>query len=61
MPILVITVKRGGILIGAFNDDDTMVGFVYSLPGIKKPAADAVVAHAGRALTSTAIAASATS
>jgi predicted GNAT superfamily acetyltransferase len=35
VPILVVTVKRGGILIGAF-EDDRMVGFVYSLPGIKQ-------------------------
>lgn len=34
LPILAVTVKRGGILIGAF-DDGRMVGFVYSLPGIK--------------------------
>ena len=34
IPIFVITVKRGGILIGAF-DDDRLVGFVYSLAGIK--------------------------
>src|SRR5258706_5035264 len=34
VPILTVTVKRGGILIGAF-DDDRMIGFVYSLPGIK--------------------------
>jgi predicted GNAT superfamily acetyltransferase len=34
LPILVVTVKRGGILIGAF-DRNRMVGFVYSLPGIK--------------------------
>ena len=42
--ILTISVKRGGILIGAFdqrpttNDQrptDRMIGFVYSLPGIK--------------------------
>jgi predicted GNAT superfamily acetyltransferase len=33
-PILTVTVQRGGILIGAFADD-RMVGFVYSLPGIK--------------------------
>jgi predicted GNAT superfamily acetyltransferase len=39
VPILAVTVKRGGILIGAF-DGDRMIGFVYSLPGIKhgKPA-----------------------
>ena len=34
VPILAVTVKRGGILIGAF-DDDRLVGFVYSLSGIK--------------------------
>jgi predicted GNAT superfamily acetyltransferase len=34
VPIFVITVKRGGILMGAF-DGDRMVGFVYSLPGLK--------------------------
>src|SRR3954454_16697476 len=41
VPILAVTVLRGGILIGAFVDDAStgsasrMVGFVYSLPGIK--------------------------
>ena len=34
VPILAVTVKRGGVLIGAF-DGDRLVGFVYSLPGIK--------------------------
>jgi predicted GNAT superfamily acetyltransferase len=34
VPILAVTVKRGGILVGAF-DGDRMIGFVYSLPGIK--------------------------
>jgi predicted GNAT superfamily acetyltransferase len=34
IPIFVITVKRGGILLGAF-DGDRMVGFVYSLAGVK--------------------------
>jgi predicted GNAT superfamily acetyltransferase len=34
VPILAVTVKRGGVLIGAF-DGERMVGFVYSLPGIK--------------------------
>jgi predicted GNAT superfamily acetyltransferase len=33
-PILAVTVRRGGILIGAFADE-RMIGFVYSLPGIK--------------------------
>jgi predicted GNAT superfamily acetyltransferase len=35
VPILAVTVRRGGILIGAF-DGDRMVGFVYSLPGLKE-------------------------
>jgi len=34
VPILAVTVLRGGILIGAFAGD-RMVGFVYSLTGIK--------------------------
>ena len=34
VPILAVTAQRGGILIGAF-DEDRMIGFVYSLPGIK--------------------------
>jgi predicted GNAT superfamily acetyltransferase len=34
-PILTVTVKRGGILIGAFANDGQMIGFVYSLPGIR--------------------------
>jgi predicted GNAT superfamily acetyltransferase len=35
VPILVVTVKRGGILIGAFDGAGEMVGFVYSLPAMK--------------------------
>src|SRR5437667_6996927 len=35
VPILAITVRRGGILIGAF-EDDRLVAFVYSIPGIKR-------------------------
>ena len=47
VPILAVTVMRGGILIGAFDPsrgsgssraasrDERMIGFVYSLPGIK--------------------------
>src|SRR5689334_18494618 len=38
VPILAVTVMRGGILIGAFDGDnpgDRMIGFVYSLPGIR--------------------------
>jgi predicted GNAT superfamily acetyltransferase len=34
IPVFVITVKRGGILLGAF-DGDRMIGFVYSLVGVK--------------------------
>jgi predicted GNAT superfamily acetyltransferase len=34
VPILAVTTHRGGILIGAFSGD-RMIGFVYSLPGIK--------------------------
>ncbi|MGE5244413.1 MAG: GNAT family N-acetyltransferase [Betaproteobacteria bacterium] len=34
VPILVVTVHRGGILIGAFAGDE-LIGFVYSLPGIR--------------------------
>lgn len=33
--ILAVSVKRGGILIGAFDSSNDMVGFVYSLPGLK--------------------------
>ena len=35
LPILTVTARRGGILIGAF-DENRMIGFVYSLPGIRK-------------------------
>ena len=34
VPILAVTVMRGGILVGAF-DGGRMIGFVYSLAGIK--------------------------
>jgi predicted GNAT superfamily acetyltransferase len=34
VPILAVTVMRGGILVGAFAGD-RMIGFVYSLAGIK--------------------------
>ena len=35
VPILIVTAKRGGILIGAFTPDGDMIGFVYSLPALK--------------------------
>jgi predicted GNAT superfamily acetyltransferase len=34
-PVLVVSIKRGGILLGAFDDGGTMRGFVYSMPAIK--------------------------
>ena len=34
VPVFIITVKRGGILIGAF-DNDRMIGFAFSIVGIK--------------------------
>jgi predicted GNAT superfamily acetyltransferase len=35
VPVLIITMKRGGILIGAFDERDRMVGFAFSIVGIK--------------------------
>jgi predicted GNAT superfamily acetyltransferase len=34
-PVLIVSVKRGGILLGAFNEAGTMKGFVYSIPAVK--------------------------
>ena len=34
-PVLIVSIKRGGILLGAFDDGGTMRGFVYSMPAIK--------------------------
>jgi predicted GNAT superfamily acetyltransferase len=34
-PVLVVSIKRGGILLGAFDDSGEMKGFVFSLPGVK--------------------------
>ena len=34
-PVLIVSIKRGGILLGAFDDQDAMIGFVYSIPGLK--------------------------
>ena len=34
-PVLIVSVKRGGILLGAFDAGDVMQGFVYSIPSIK--------------------------
>ena len=35
VPVFTITVKRGAILIGAYDASDQMVGFVYSIVGMK--------------------------
>ena len=34
-PVLIVSIKRGGILLGAFDDRNEMTGFVYSIPGLK--------------------------
>jgi predicted GNAT superfamily acetyltransferase len=34
-PILIVSIKRGGILLGAFDDSDAMKGFVYSMAALK--------------------------
>ena len=35
VPVFIITVKRGGILVGAFDEADRMVGFAFSIVGLK--------------------------
>jgi predicted GNAT superfamily acetyltransferase len=34
-PVLIVSIKRGGILLGAFDDAGVMKGFVYSIPAVK--------------------------
>jgi predicted GNAT superfamily acetyltransferase len=34
-PVLIVSVKRGGILLGAFDGTNALKGFVYSLPALK--------------------------
>ena len=34
-PVLIVSAKRGGILLGAFDQQGAMQGFVYSIPSIK--------------------------
>jgi predicted GNAT superfamily acetyltransferase len=34
-PVLIVSIKRGGILLGAFDAGGEMKGFVYSMPGVK--------------------------
>jgi predicted GNAT superfamily acetyltransferase len=36
LPMFIITVKRGAILIGAFDEASRMIGFVYSIVGMKQ-------------------------
>src|SRR4030095_14866574 len=33
--LLIVSIKRGGLLLGAFDDAGTLLGFVYSMPGVK--------------------------
>ena len=35
VPVFIITLKRGGILVGAFDERERMVGFAFSIVGIK--------------------------
>ena len=34
-PVLIVSIKRGGVLLGAFDDAGEMKGFVYSIPALK--------------------------
>ncbi len=34
-PVLMVSARRGGILLGAFDGADVMKGFVYSIPAVK--------------------------
>jgi predicted GNAT superfamily acetyltransferase len=34
-PVLIISIKRGGVLLGAFDDEGVMKGFVYSIPAVR--------------------------
>ena len=34
-PVLIVSIKRGGVLLGAFDASGEMAGFVYSIPGWK--------------------------
>ena len=34
-PVLIVSAKRGGILLGAFDASGAMKGFVYSIPAVK--------------------------
>jgi predicted GNAT superfamily acetyltransferase len=34
-PVLIVSIKRGGILLGAFDASGALQGFVYSIPAVK--------------------------
>ncbi len=34
-PVLIVSIKRGGVLLGSFDDAGRMNGFVYSIPALK--------------------------
>jgi predicted GNAT superfamily acetyltransferase len=34
-PVLIVSIKRGGVLLGAFGGNGEMIGFVYSMPALK--------------------------
>ena len=34
-PVLIVSIKRGGVLLGSFDDSGEMNGFVYSIPALK--------------------------
>lgn len=36
VPVFIITLKRGGILVGAFDEEARMVGFAFSIVGMKE-------------------------
>ncbi len=36
VPMIIVTQKVGGLLLGAFDDDDRLFGFAYSMPGIRE-------------------------
>ncbi|MBA2305145.1 MAG: hypothetical protein H0W08_21300 [Acidobacteria bacterium] len=35
-PVLIVSIKRGGVLLGSFDAAGAMTGFVYSIPGWKQ-------------------------
>jgi predicted GNAT superfamily acetyltransferase len=35
-PVLIVSIKRGGVLLGAFDESNAIKGFVYSVPALKE-------------------------